>query len=93
MAGWMAGSEAFFGAFGMRPQRGTDPGIAVIGAQPGAAEWAEIESRWLQPSIADLRAGRIAHIMLSAGNRRFSLSRRAIRRFWRRSRPWWEFFQ
>jgi hypothetical protein len=93
VAGWMAGSEPFFGAFGMRPQRGTDPGIAVIAAQPGATEWAEIESSWLEPSIADLRAGRIAHIMLSAGNRRFSVSRRGIRRFWRRSRSWWEFFE
>jgi hypothetical protein len=93
VAGWMAGSEPFFGAFGLRPQRGTDPGIAVIAAQPGAAEWTEIESRWLEPSMADLRAGRIAHIMLSAGSRRFSVSRRGIRRFWRRSRSWWEFFQ
>jgi hypothetical protein len=92
LVGWMAGSEPYFGAFGLRGQRGTDPGVVVIAAEPGAAEWGEIESRWLEPSLADLRAGRIAHIMLSAGNRRFSISRRGNRRFWRRSRPWWEFF-
>ncbi len=92
LVGWMTGSEPFFGAFGMRGQRGADPGVAVIAAEPGAAEWGEIESGWLEPSVRDLRAGRIAHILISAGDRRFSVSRGGIRRFWRRSRPWWEFF-
>jgi hypothetical protein len=90
VAGWMAGSEPFFGAFGMPGHRGADPGVAVIAAEPGAPEWGEIESRWLEPSLADLCAGRIAHIMVSAGDRRFSVSRRGNRRFWRRSRQWWE---
>ena len=55
-------------------------GVAVIAAEPGAPEWGEIESRWLEPSLADLRAGRIAHLLLSAGERRFSVSRRGNRR-------------
>jgi hypothetical protein len=92
VAGWMTGSEPFFSAFGLSAQRGADPGVAVIAAEPGAPEWGEIESCWLEPSVADLRAGRIAHLLLSAGDRRFSVSRRGNRRFWRRSRPWWEYF-
>jgi hypothetical protein len=92
IGGWTAGCDPFFGAFGMRRERGPDSGVAVIAAQPGAAEWGEVESRWLQPSLGDLRAGRIGHLMLSAGGRRFNISGPGSRRFWRPRHPWWEYF-
>jgi hypothetical protein len=92
VAGWTTGADPFFGALGLRPERAPGPGVAVIAAEPGAAEWHEIESHWLEPALIDLRAGRIAHLLLSAGDRRLSVSRRASRRYWRRRRPWWEFF-
>jgi hypothetical protein len=92
LSGWSAGSDPLFGALGLRAKRGPDTGVAVISAEPGAAEWGEVESHWLEPSLKDLRAGRIGHLMLSAGERRFSISGPGSRRFWRPRRPWWEFF-
>jgi hypothetical protein len=67
-------------------------GVAVIDVAPGAAEWGDIESRWLERSVADLRSGRIARLELSAADRKFIVSARWRRRFWRRPRPWWECF-
>ncbi len=91
--GWTAGHDAFFSAFSGPPIRsGASCGVVVIAAQPGSAEWPDVESRWLNPSLAGLRSGRIARLKLSAGNRCFSISTRWRRRFWRRNRPWWECF-
>jgi hypothetical protein len=102
--GWTAGHDVFFSAFAAAPEMpgGDDPGaplrsgansgVVVIAAQPGSAEWPDVESRWLNPSLAELRSGRIARLNLSAGNRCFSISARWSRRFWRRHRPWWECF-
>jgi hypothetical protein len=92
VAGWTSGADPFFGALGLRPERAADPGVAVIAAEPGTAEWGEIESRWLEPTLVDLRTGRITRLVLSAGDRQYGISRRGSRRFWRRRRPWWEFF-
>jgi hypothetical protein len=69
-----------------------DSAVVVIRAQPGTQGWRDAESRWFGRSVADLRAGRIAQIELAAGNRRFSVSSRASRRFWRSRRPWWGYF-
>lgn len=100
--GWAAGDDPFFKAFAARPDTagaavGSDEpapgsGVAVIGATPGAAEWGDFESRWLERSVADLRSGRIARLELSAAERTFIVSARWRRRFWRRPRPWWESF-
>jgi hypothetical protein len=97
--GWAAGDDPFFRAFGARPltapERGAweiGSGVAVIGAAPGAPEWGDIESRWLERSVADLRSGRIERLELSAADRKFIVSTRWRRRFWRRPRPWWEYF-
>jgi hypothetical protein len=65
----------------------------VAEAVPGTGPWREIESRWLEPTLADLRRGRITRLELSAGDRRFALSARWRRRFWRRAKPWWEYFE
>jgi hypothetical protein len=94
--GWAAADDPFFRAFGARSElpRGADAtsGVVVIAAQPGTDEWRDIESRWLERSLASLRSGRIARLDLSAGSRCFSVSARSSWRFWRRHRPWWESF-
>jgi hypothetical protein len=101
--GWTAGDDPLFKAFALSPDgprvaaaappgASAAPGVAVIASEPGTNEWREDESRWLERSVADLGAGRIARLDLSAGNRCFSASARWSRRFWRRPRPWWESF-
>jgi hypothetical protein len=67
-------------------------GVAVIAAQPGTAEWQDMELNWLQPSLRALRSGRIERLDLSAGQRCFSVGSTWRSRFWRRQRPWWESF-
>ena len=98
--GWTAGDDPFFAAWatdrgsdtGARLFSDTASGVAVISAQPGTAEWREVESNWLQPCLRGLRAGRIARLDLSAGHRAFSVSAAWRWRWWRRPRPWWESF-
>lgn len=100
--GWAAGDDPFFKAFAARPdapyaadssgELAPGSGVAVIGVAPGAAEWGDIESHWLERSIADLRSRRIGRLELSAAERTFIVSARWRRRFWRRPRPWWEYF-
>jgi hypothetical protein len=90
--GWTVGGDVFFDSLGLRPQHGPGTGVALIAASPGSAQWGGAESRWLEPSLEDLRAGRIENLVLSAGARRFNVSGSGSRRFWRARRPWWEFF-
>jgi hypothetical protein len=93
--GWTAGQDLYFhslGAGSAGVAADSDSAVVVIGAEPGSAGWRDAESRWFGRSAADLRAGRIAQIQLSAGERRFSVSTRASRRLWRSRRPWWEYF-
>jgi hypothetical protein len=97
--GWTAGADPFVTAFGTRLEfpsaAHTASGVVVIDAEPGTDAWRDAESRWLERSFADLRAGRIARLDLSAGDRCYSVrghwNWRPWR--WRRRRPWWEFFQ
>jgi hypothetical protein len=93
--GWTAGDDPLFKAFAARPQLscGAASGVVVIAAQGGTDAWRDMESRWLERSLADLRSGRIRRIALSAGNRCFSVSARWNWRLWRRHRPWWESFE
>jgi hypothetical protein len=81
--GWTAGDDPFFNAFSARPES-SPSGVVVT---------ADIESRWLERSVADLRSGRIARLDLSAGSRCFSVGARWNWRLWRRHRPWWEYFE
>ena len=87
--GWAAGDDVFFSAF-----KGEESGSGVIVAPqaPGEGGWHDIESRWLKPAVAQLRAGRLSRLDVSAGGRCVTLSPRAVRRFWRRRKPWWESF-
>jgi hypothetical protein len=67
-------------------------GGVIVAPQPGSDSWQQAESRWLEPAVQSLRAGRIAKLVLSAGDRDFSVTARGLRRFWRRATPWWEHF-
>jgi hypothetical protein len=87
--GWAAGDDVFFNAF---KGEKSDSGVIVASHVPGDEGWPDVESQWLRPAVAQLRAGRLSQLDLSAGDRCVTLSARAVRRFWRRSRPWWEFF-
>jgi hypothetical protein len=77
------------GAGGSGPSRS---GVVVLSAWPGTAAWQESEQRWLSPALDDLKAGRLCRIEMSAASTSFSVNARALRRFWRRSRAWWEAF-
>lgn len=90
--GWAAGDDVYFSALSAQRSETSDCGVIVAAATPGSDEWHDIESRWLKPAAAQLRAGRLSRLEISAGDRCFSLTARAIRRFWRRSKPWWESF-
>jgi hypothetical protein len=90
--GWAAGGDVYFSALSAQRSETSDSGVIVAAATPGSDEWHDIESRWLKPAAAQLRAGRLSRLEISAGDRCFSLTARAIRRFWRRSKPWWESF-
>lgn len=83
-----AGAEA-----GSRSRAGANSAVIVVAETPGAPGWAEVESRWLTPALEQLRERRLARLDLSAGNRCYRVSARWSRRFWRRTRPWWEAFE
>ena len=100
--GWTAGADPLFKAFTARPEPwrsaagpGVPPhaaGVVVMAAEPGTEDWRDLEARWLVGSLADLRAGRIERVDLSAGRRCFSVGARWHWRRWRRRQPWWEWF-
>jgi hypothetical protein len=93
LQGWIAGRDALFSAWSddaAGPRAGS--GVVVLDAVPGTPEWERDEARWLVPARRALAADARARIVLSAGERRYSLSARARWRWWRRPRPWWEYF-
>ncbi len=71
---------------------GEGPGVAVLEEVPGSPAWDSVEARWIVPAARRLRANGQARVVLSAGMRRYSLSGRSRWRWWRRPRPWWEYF-
>lgn len=91
---WAAGEDVFFSRFGTASElpRGPASGVVVLNDCPSSPTWQEVERRWLQPALAQLRAGHIAQIHLSAARRRFTITSGLNLRFWRRTRPWWEAF-
>jgi hypothetical protein len=92
LSGWTAGDDPLFGSFAptSRYPGAATSGVIALPDWPGSPPWHDVEERWLAPALADLRAGRLESIELSARRRCMRLSRRALRRFWRRARPWWE---
>jgi hypothetical protein len=93
--GWTAGDDPFFNALtaARAPAEadGAAPGVLASTARPGTPAWLDVETQ-LERSWASLRAGRIGCLALSAKDRCFSVGARAALRFWRRPRPWWEYF-
>ena len=92
IAGRIAGDDVFFNAFSSRTGQKNDGAVIIAPAVPGTEGWSDTEHRWLKPALAQLRAGTLSRLEISAGLRRFTLTRRAAWRFWRRSTPWWESF-
>jgi hypothetical protein len=102
--GWIAGDDVFFNAFKSRDAfnpddafkphdpRGTAGGLFIASAAPGSDGWGDVERRWLKPALRQLRSGTLGQIRISAGRRGFTVTARGMRRFWRRSSPWWESF-
>src|SRR5260370_39262961 len=61
VAGWTAGDDPFFSAFAARRESsGAASGVMVTAAEPGSAEWRDVDSSWLEGALADLRSGRAA---------------------------------
>jgi hypothetical protein len=97
VAGWAAGDDALFSAFDgrsvyPRAAGSVTSGVVVLDAWPGTAAWHDAERRWFDPALEDLKAGHLSRIEISASGTSFGLSARALRRFWRRSEPWWRSF-
>jgi hypothetical protein len=104
LEGWAAGDDVYFGALDASRAEKSDSvgrtdggeksnrGVIVSSQAPGGDGWQDVESRWLRSAVARLRAGRLSQLQMSAGERCFTLTARAMRRFWRRRKPWWEFF-
>jgi hypothetical protein len=90
--GWVAGDDVFFSAFGSSGREESGSGVFVTSEDPGGAGWNDMERRGLQPASAALRSGRLSQLEISAGDRCFTVTARSQRRFWRRSKPWWESF-
>jgi hypothetical protein len=90
--GWTAGNDPLFAAFAPQPRYpgAARPGVVVITEWPGTPAWRCAEESWLAPALADLKSGRLRRIDLSIGKRCFSVSARGLRRFWRKTRPWWD---
>jgi hypothetical protein len=89
--GSIVGEDLFFNA--LRAANEKSAGGVIIAAQaPGSDGWNATESGWLKDAAAQLRAGRISRLEISAGDRCLSLSARALWRFWRNAKPWWECF-
>jgi hypothetical protein len=89
--GGAAGEDALFDAF--PPRSGATADVMVVDSTPNTAAWTAMQMGWLAATLADLQRGRLERLDLSAGERRFVLSARWRRRFWRRAKPWWEYFE
>ncbi len=90
--GWTAGADPLFGAFGARASYPEDAaaGVLVCKQGPGSGGWPQVERHWLAPAMVALRTGRITRLELSAGARRWAVTRLSAMHFWRRPQPWWE---
>jgi len=92
IAGWAAGDDVLFSALSAPGRENSGNGVIVTPQAPGGEAWKDVEKRWLQPASEGLRSGRLSRLEISAGDRSYTLTGRTSRRFWRRSKPWWEYF-
>ena len=90
--GWTAGEDPLFASFAPLSRYPDAPGsgVVILSDWPGTPAWQRAEELWLTPALNDLKSGRLDGIELAAGRRCVRLRARALRRFWRRARPWWE---
>lgn len=90
--GWTAGRDPMFAAFDRQRQypAGRPCGVVVLADWPGTPQWQAAEEQWISPAFADLKSGVLERIELSVGARRFGWTVASLRRFWRKSRPWWD---
>jgi len=91
--GWAEGGDLFFNAFSRSCEEKFPGGVIAVGCVPGSEQWQAVESRWLHPAADKLRTRRISRLEISAADRCFTVTARGLRRFWRRSKPWWESFE
>jgi hypothetical protein len=89
--GWTAGDDVFFNAVGAPRDAHIASGVIAAGSGPGSSGWHQAES-WLKAAAEQLRAGRISQLQISAEDRCFTATARGLKRFWRRRKPWWEWF-
>jgi hypothetical protein len=89
----VVGRDVLFSAWSHeRPVAERGSVLVLAEASPGTTAWREFESARLLRLLSELRAGRLSRLELSAGDRRYSLGAHWHWRFWRRPRPWREFF-
>jgi hypothetical protein len=91
--GWTAGDDLFFNAFSNPRDDKFPSGVIASGCVPGSDQWQQVESRWLRPAAERLRARTIQRLQISAADRCYTVTARGLRRFWRRTKPWWESFE
>jgi hypothetical protein len=91
--GWTAGDDLFFNAFSVPRDEKVQSGVIASKCVPGSDQWQEVESRWLRPAAEKLRARKIQRLQISAADRCYTVTARGVRRFWRRTKPWWESFE
>jgi hypothetical protein len=89
--GWAAGDDVFFNAVGRPRDERIANGVIAAGTGPGGSGWHQAEY-WLEAAAQQLRGGRISQLQISAEDRCFTLTARGLKRFWRRRKPWWEWF-
>jgi hypothetical protein len=85
-----AGEDVFFSAFAAK--KGRPENVMVVQDEPGAGTWNAAPARWLHAALEDLRRGVITRLDLSSGAWRFEVTRRWRSRIFRKSKPWWEYF-
>lgn len=95
LCGWTGGGDALFGAWPAERRLPREPGngVVVLEAEPGGERWRAAQESWLVPALGALRAGKIDQLDLGIGAYKFILRSGWSWRFWRRTRPWWEYAQ
>jgi hypothetical protein len=92
--GCFEGQDVFFDCLSSAQPRPEDANrVIAVDKSPGGEAWPYIEAKWLKPVLAQLRSGAILKLELSAGAQSYTVTAGGSRRFWRRSRPWWESFR
>jgi hypothetical protein len=90
LLGWSKGDDVFFRCF--KPGASAS-GVIVVRESPASDTWSQLPMQWLKSALEQLRSGAITDLSLSGADRCFTVTALGSRRFWRRRKPWWEFFE